>query len=116
MGLSNGGKGLCLAESAAGPKFRSLIFLSAVFHNRIKSAELATRLQPRRILILSGGSDDRVPWDYVSDYAEKLKAGGLDVTTHCFEAEDHFLHFHQCAVVVKLVAEWIVTGCIPVSP
>jgi len=107
MGLSNGGKGLCLAESTAGPKFRSLIFLSAVFHNRIKPAELATRLQPRRVLVLSGGNDDRVPWEYVSGYAEKLKAGGLDITTRCFEGEDHFLFFRQRAEVVKLVTEWI---------
>ena len=81
MGLSNGGKGLCLAESAAGPKFRSLIFLSAVFHLRTQPEDLATRLKPRRILVMSGGSDDRVPWDYVSKYAEELKAGGLEVTS-----------------------------------
>ncbi len=107
MGLSNGGKGLCLAESTHGPKFRSLIFLSAVLHNRIKPADLAARLQPRRTLILSGGSDDRVPWEYVSDYAERLKAGGLDVTTRRFEGEDHFLFFHQRAEVSKLIAGWI---------
>lgn len=107
MGLSNGGKGLCLAESTDGPKFRSLIFLSAVFHSRIKPAELAARWQPRRALILSGGSDDRVPWEYVSGYAEKLKAGGLEVTTRCFEGEDHFLFFRQRAEVLKLVAGWI---------
>ncbi len=107
MGLSNGGKGLCLAESTDGPKFRSLIFLSAVFHSRIKPAELAARLQPRRALILSGGSDDRVPWEYVSGYAEKLKAGGLDVTSRRFEGEDHFLFFRQRVEVLKLVAGWI---------
>ncbi|WP_395731453.1 alpha/beta hydrolase [Prosthecobacter sp.] len=107
MGLSNGGKGLCLAESAEGPKFRSLIFLSAVLHTRIKSSELAARLQPRRVLILSGGSDDRVPWEHVSGYAEKLKAGGLDVTSRRFDGEDHFLFFHQRAEVLKLVAGWI---------
>ena len=107
MGLSNGGKGLCLAESAAGPKFRSLIFLSAVWHNRIRPRELAARLQQRRILILSGGSDDRVPWDYVAGYAEKLKADGLDVTTQCFDGEDHFLFFRQRSEVLKLLAKWI---------
>ncbi len=107
MGLSNGGKGLCLAESTAGPKFRTLIFLSAVLHDRIKPGELAARLQQRRILILSGGSDDRVPWEYVAGYAEKLKAGGLDVTTRRFEGEDHFLFFRQRAEVLKLVTEWI---------
>jgi len=107
MGLSNGGKGVCLAESTNGPKFRSLIFLSAVFHNRIKPADLAARLQTRRTLILSGGSDDRVPWEYVSGYAEKLRAGGLDVTSRRFDGEDHFLFFHQRAEVSKLIAAWI---------
>lgn len=107
MGLSNGGKGLCLAESTDGPKFRSLIFLSAVFHSRIQPAELAARLQPRRVLILSGGSDERVPWDYVSGYAEKLKAGGLDVTSRRFGGEDHFLFFRQRTEVLKLVTGWI---------
>jgi predicted esterase len=107
MGLSNGGKGLCLAESTDGPKFRSLIFLSAVFHSRVRPAELAARLQPRRVLILSGGSDDRVPWEYVSGYAEKLKAGGLDVTSRRFDGEDHFLFFRQRAEVLKLVTGWI---------
>lgn len=107
MGLSNGGKGLCLAESAAGPKFRSLIFLSAVLHSRIRPAQLAARLHPRPALILSGDSDDRVPWEYVSDYAEKLKAGGLDVTTHRFAGEDHFVFFRKSAEVLKLVSAWV---------
>jgi predicted esterase len=107
MGLSNGGKGLCLAESAPGPKFRSLIFLSAVLHDRIRPAELAARLKPRRILILSGGSDDRVPWDYVTGYAEKWKAGGLDVTSQRFDGEDHFLFFRQRGAVMAMVADWL---------
>ncbi|MFC5454184.1 alpha/beta hydrolase [Prosthecobacter fluviatilis] len=107
MGLSNGGKGLCLAESAAGPKFRSLIFLSAVLHSRIRPAQLAARLHPRPVLILSGDSDDRVPWEYVSDYADTLKAGGLDVTTHRFAGEDHFVFFRKSAEVQKLVSAWV---------
>ncbi|MFZ2276573.1 MAG: hypothetical protein WAW39_02195, partial [Prosthecobacter sp.] len=107
MGLSNGGKGLCLAESTKGPKFRSLIFLSAVLHNRIKPADLAARLQPRRVLVLSGGSNERVPWEYVSGYAEKLKAGGLEVTSGRFDGEDHFLFFHQRAEVINVIAAWI---------
>ncbi|MBN8421278.1 MAG: hypothetical protein J0L73_20355 [Verrucomicrobia bacterium] len=109
MGLSNGGIGLCLAESTDGPKFRSLIFLSAVWHSHIRPGEFAARLQPRRVLILSGGSDDRVPWEYVSGYAEKMKACGLDVTSRRFEGEDHFLFFRQRGEVLKSVAGWIVS-------
>lgn len=107
MGLSNGGKGLCLAESADGPKFRSLLFLSAVLHDRISPRALAARSQQRRVLIIAGGSDDRVPWEYVNDYAEKLKVGGMDVTSRCFEGEDHFLFFRKRAEVLKLITEWI---------
>ncbi len=107
MGLSNGGKGVCLAESQPGPQFRSLIFLSGVFHNRIKPEELAARLKPRPVLVLSGGSDDRVPWDYVSSYAEKLKTGGLSVTTRPFADEDHFVFFRQRDEVLRSVAEWL---------
>lgn len=107
MGLSNGGKGVCLAESQTGPRFRSLIFLSAVFHNRLKPEELAAKLKPRPVLILSGGNDDRVPWDYVSGYAEKLKAGGLDITTHRFANDDHFLFFRRQEEVLHLVCEWL---------
>ncbi|OYW75346.1 MAG: hypothetical protein B7Z37_13635 [Verrucomicrobia bacterium 12-59-8] len=64
-------------------------------------------MQQRRVLILSGGSDDRVPWEYVCGYAERLKAGGLEVTSHRFEGEDHFLFFRQRVEVMKIVAGWI---------
>jgi hypothetical protein len=30
----------------------------------------AARLKQRRGLMMSGGNDDRVPWDYVSGYAD----------------------------------------------
>lgn len=107
MGLSNGGKGVCLAESQPGPRFRSLILLSAVFHNNIKPAELAERLKPRPVLVISGGNDDRVPWDYVSGYAAKLKAGGLDVETRLFEHDDHFLFFRQRDKVLEEITKWL---------
>lgn len=107
MGLSNGGKGLCLAESAEGPKFRTLIFLSTVLHDRISPSTLAARLKGRPALVLSGGSDDRVPWDYVSGYAEKLAKDGMSVTTRCFEEDDHFLFFRKRTEVLQLISRWI---------
>ncbi|MGV3661192.1 MAG: hypothetical protein ACO1TE_13480 [Prosthecobacter sp.] len=107
MGLSNGGKGVSLAESAPGPRFRSLIFLSGVFHNRITTENLAAKLKPRPVLVISGGKDDRVPWEYVSGYADKMKRGGLDVATHEFPEDDHFLFFRQREAVLRLVTEWI---------
>lgn len=107
MGLSNGGKGMCLAESSEGPKFRTLIFLSAVLHNRISPSTLATRLKNRPALVLSGGSDDHVPWDYVSGYAEKLGSGGMHVTIRCFDHDDHFLVFRKRTEVLQTIRRWI---------
>lgn len=107
MGLSNGGKGVCLAESEPGPRFRSLILLSAVFHDRIKPEKLAKRLKDRPVLVISGGSDDRVPWNYVANYAARLQAGGLTVTTRQFSEDDHFLFFRKHAEVLGEIANWI---------
>ncbi|MFO1481806.1 MAG: prolyl oligopeptidase family serine peptidase [Verrucomicrobiaceae bacterium] len=107
MGLSNGGKGVCLAESADGPRFHSLIFLSSVFHNRITPEQLAEKFTKRPVLVISGGNDDRVPWDYVSGYAAKLKNGGCDVTTRVFPDDDHFLFFRKRDEVLRIVAEWL---------
>ncbi|GEP41986.1 alpha/beta hydrolase family protein [Brevifollis gellanilyticus] len=107
MGLSNGGKGVCLAESLPGQRFRSLIFLSGVFHHRIEPEELAKRLGARPALVLSGGSDDRVPWTSVDDYAVRMEGAGMQVTKHRFEGEDHFLFFHRADEVLEKVTQWM---------
>lgn len=107
MGLSNGGKGVCLAESAPGPTFRSLILLSAVFHDRIKPETLAKRLKDRSVFVISGGNDDRVPWDYVANYSDRLQAAGLRVTTHKFADDDHFLFFRKRDDVLKELTNWL---------
>ena len=107
MGLSNGGQGVCLAESKEGPKFRSLIFLSGVFLNRVHPEELAKRFAHRPILVISGGQDDRVPWSYVSGYATALASGGCDVTTKRFESDDHFLFFRQREAVLGIIEDWL---------
>lgn len=110
MGLSNGGKGVCLVESTNGPRFRSLIFLSAVFHNRITPERVAEKFSGRPVLIVSGGSDDRVPWDYVSGYAVKLRSGGCSVTTRVFAEDDHFLFFRKRNEILLMINEWLRAG------
>lgn len=107
MGLSNGGKGVCLAESARGPRFASLILLSAVLHDRIEPASLAKRLPNRPVLILSGQNDDRVPWSYVDDYAVKFETAGMKVTKRAFDGEDHFLFFRRQTEILDEVRRWI---------
>lgn len=107
MGLSNGGKGVCLAESARGPRFASLILLSAVLHDRIEPAALAKRLPNRPVLILSGQNDDRVPWSYVDGYAVKFEKAGLKVTKCAFDGEDHFLFFRRQTEILDEVRRWI---------
>jgi predicted esterase len=107
MGLSNGGKGVCLAESSRGPRFASIILLSAVLHDDIQPASLAKRLTNRPVLILSGQNDDRVPWSYVDDYAAKLEKGGMQVTKRAFDGEDHFLFFRRQTEILDEVRRWI---------
>lgn len=107
MGLSNGGKGVCLAESHAGPRFRSLIFLSAVFHNKIEPEDVARRFNQRPALIISGDRDDRVPWAYVNDYASRMEGAGMQVTRHRMDGEDHFLFFRRSDEVLELLTKWL---------
>lgn len=107
MGLSNGGKGVCLAESARGPRFASLILLSAVLHDRIQPASLAKRLPNRPVLILSGQNDDRVPWSYVDDYAVQFEKAGMKITKRAFDGEDHFLFFRRQTEILDEVRRWI---------
>jgi pimeloyl-ACP methyl ester carboxylesterase len=107
MGLSNGGKGVCLAESSPGPKFQSLIFLSAVWSEKIPPRLLAQRLGERPVLILSGGRDERVPWNYVAGYANALQEGGMNVSIREFPEEDHFLFFRRKKKVEEELVRWL---------
>ncbi|MBK8091848.1 MAG: alpha/beta fold hydrolase [Verrucomicrobiaceae bacterium] len=107
MGLSNGGKGVCLAESARGPRFASIILLSAVLHAQIQPALLAKRLANRPALILSGRNDVRVPWSYVDDYAVKLEKGGMQVTKRAFDGQDHFLFFRRQNEIFDEIQRWM---------
>lgn len=107
MGLSNGGIGVCLAESGPGPRFRSLIFLSSVFHQRIQPEKLGARFAGRPALILSGGSDDRVPWEYVAGNASRLEKAGMHITTRCYDGEDHFLFFRRREEVLGEIQKWL---------
>lgn len=109
MGLSNGGKGVCLAESQPGPSFRSIILLSAVLHNEIRPPTLAARLGNRPALVISGGRDDRVPWEYVDGYASQLERAGMQVTKRRFEDDDHFLFFRRSDEVITEVSQWLLS-------
>lgn len=43
----------------------------------------------------------------MSSHLALLKAGGLDITTHRFAEDDHFLFFRRREEVLRLVAEWL---------
>jgi|688.fasta_scaffold261381_1 predicted esterase len=107
MGLSNGGKGVCLAESTQGPKFQSVIFLSAVWNDSVSPKQFAERLKGRSALVISGGNDNRVPWSYVSGYAEALRIGGMDVTSREFPEDDHFVFFRRRQEVEEELVHWL---------
>ena len=107
MGLSNGGKGVSLFASTSEIRFRSLIFLSALIHNSDAPRMIAAKNKDTPVLALSGGSDERIPWDYITHYTLKMADEGLPVTTRRIEGADHFLFFRQRHVVLDEIADWL---------
>lgn len=107
MGLSNGGKGVCATGVQEGMSFRSVILVSAVLHSRITPENLSRRLGPRPLLIFSGLNDDRVPWDYVSQYAAAFEKSGMQVSLREFEGEDHFLFFRKRGQIQDMLVNWL---------
>ena len=68
---------------------------------------LAAKNKDTPLLALSGGSDDRIPWDYISHYTVKIADEGLLVTTRRIEGADHFLFFRQRHVVLDEISDWL---------
>lgn len=108
IGLSNGGLGVSQAGRNLGESLRSLTFLSPVFDSKcISSEEFSRRWRDRPVLVISGGNDDRVPIDYVTDEVKTMKQGGADVTFKNVEDADHFMLFSHRADVIRTLTDWL---------
>lgn len=108
-GLSNGGLGVThLAVSGLGERFRSLIFISPVFHDTMLEARtLVPKWKDKSILILSGQNDERVPAPYVNRSAAILKTAGAKVGLKAYELADHFLLFTHREQWMADMSAWL---------
>ena len=111
MGLSNGGLAISQLAAFQGARFASMVFLSPVFDQAaIRSGSFAGQCRGRRVLVVTGATDDRVPLSYVEENATRMKRAGAQVTLKIFDEADHFLVFSHRAPLFLDLEEWFRAG------
>ena len=114
LGLSNGGLAISRLVTRQGSEFASIIFLSPVFDTtEIRSNSFAAQCRGRRVLVVTGSNDDRIPLSYVEENAARIKRTGAQVTLKTFDGADHFLIFSHRAKLLQVLEEWLRTGVEP---
>ncbi|HOX04959.1 MAG TPA: dienelactone hydrolase family protein [Planctomycetota bacterium] len=107
-GLSNGGRGVCLAANRSPEAYRGLMLISPVIDEQALLAGcFAAAWKDKPILIIHGADDNRVPAPQVREAAESLRAAGLRVETRCWEGQCHFLFFAVRDQVQDRIADWL---------
>lgn len=107
MGLSNGGRAVSQLAARQGARFASVTFLSPVFDvPEVESAEFVVQCTGRRVLVVTGREDNRVPWDYVNQNVTLMKSAGARVTLRTFEEADHFLMFSDRDALLSVLEKW----------
>jgi pimeloyl-ACP methyl ester carboxylesterase len=107
MGLSNGGLAVSQLAAMQGAPFASITLLSPVFaSSEIRSGSFADQNRGRRILVVTGGRDDRIPLDYVEENVSRMKRAGAQITLHTFDDANHFLVFSHRDQLLPILEEW----------
>ena len=82
--------------------FRGLIYLSPVMEDEcFVRREFSSPARGRRILVLHGDNDDRIPQRRVKAAVAILKDMGCHVQAKFYEHEDHFLLFSKPNAVLE---------------
>ena len=90
VGLSNGGTGVTLWATMFPMTFSGLIMVSPIMVDA-DSAEFASAVGSRPILVVHGGKDNRITPAYVESSVARMKQKGLQVQSICYPEEDHIL-------------------------
>lgn len=107
LGLSNGGLAISQLAASQGSQFASMVFLSPVFAvPEIHSSSFVEQCRDRRILVVTGGRDDRIPIGYVDENTRQITKAGALLTRERFETADHFLMFSHREQLLPLLEEW----------
>jgi pimeloyl-ACP methyl ester carboxylesterase len=105
-GISQGGTAVSDGALQFPGAFTGLIYLSPVLRSD-DAASLAPAWRDRPILIVTGGSDRRIPLRYVETGADILRDRGVQVTLDVVAHEDHFLLFSRPDETLDRVATWM---------
>lgn len=107
-GLSNGGTGVTRAAAANGGAYAGFIFISPVIEDDIILMEQFLNVcKSRRVLVLHGEEDERIPAKYVKQSVTILKKQGVNVESRFYPEEDHFLLFSKADQIRGDIAAWL---------
>jgi pimeloyl-ACP methyl ester carboxylesterase len=108
VGLSNGGKGISRAAGRTPQAYKGLVFISPIMEDKLLLDDpFLAGWQGRRILILHGAVDRRIPAVYIRGTAQALQKRGIVVYAKYYENEDHFLVFSSWDEISKDMFGWM---------
>jgi pimeloyl-ACP methyl ester carboxylesterase len=107
--LSNGGRGATrVMAHSKGRRFRGVVLLSAVLEaGPLGRGVRRGAWRGKRVLVIHGTRDRRIPWGHVRTRLRLLRAGGAGVQVRAVRGEDHFLFFSRREQVIERVARWV---------
>lgn len=107
-GLSNGGRAISQLADSPDVRVKSWIFISPVFDPaHVGSTVFARENRNRSLLVITGGSDERVPLAYVEENVRGMKASGATVRLQAVPDADHFLIFTHRRPLVEALVAWV---------
>lgn len=107
-GLSNGGTGASRAAARTPSAFAGLIFLSAVMERAVLGGDaFASGWKGRRVLVVHGETDDRLPQGHALAAVKTMRDAGVDLTVEMVPGEDHFLLFSRPDEVLASIAAFV---------
>lgn len=107
-GLSNGGIGVTRVMLTAQPRYAGYVLISPVMdRSLVDPGDSVTPGDGRKVLVLHGESDRRIPASYVRRGIGRLRSSGYDVAEEFYPEEDHFLLFSERQAVIQSIADWI---------
>lgn len=108
MGLSNGGLGVTREMQQHGNRYQGIVLVSPVMDlDALFSSQAQPNMAGKPLLLIHGLEDRRIPAAYVRDVETRLRTGDLDLTSHYYPDEDHFLLFSQRAPIMAELENWL---------
>jgi pimeloyl-ACP methyl ester carboxylesterase len=104
VGLSNGGRAITrLIQKDETNRWPLVVALSAVMETDL----IDSHWSGKKVLVLHGQEDERIPLEYVTDAVSEMKANGANVEMKTWPKEDHFLWFSTPNEIQTKSVEWL---------